>query len=252
MSPEAGYRHALVTGASSGIGRALTKALAARGVRVFAAARRKELLEGLRDELGSDQVVPLVLDVTEPEATREAIARADEGCGGLDLVVANAGIGPHTPAQRLRWKDVEDVVRVNVLGAAATLTAVLGPMVERRRGHLVGISSLAGYRGLPGFAAYSGSKAFLSTFLESLRLDLRRKGVKVTTVSPGFVRTEINLQRRAPMPMAVEVDDAAERIASAIYRGARSYAFPWPMALATGFARTLPDFLYDASVGRFA
>src|SRR5205823_3266044 len=107
-------------------------------------------------------------------------------------VIANAGVGDLTPAHLATWAMVERVLRVNVTGAAATVTAVLPRMVRRGRGHVVGISSVAAYKGLGACSSYSGSKAFFSTFLESLRVDLHGTGVRVTCIEPGFVKSEMS------------------------------------------------------------
>jgi short-subunit dehydrogenase len=246
------YHNALVTGASSGIGRALALWLARHGVRVHAAARRAPLLEALRDEArtAGATVEPFALDVTRTEEAIGRIQALDQACGGLDLVVANAGVGAFTSGRNLQWEQVERVLAVNVMGAAATISAVAARMAERRRGHLVAISSVAAFRGLPRLAAYAGSKAFLRVFMESLRVDLRGTGVRVSSIHPGFVRSEMTQGNHAPMPFLLETDDAAARIGRAIFRGARQQLFPWPTAAVTRAGMLLPNALYDRLVGR--
>lgn len=240
-------RTALVTGASSGIGAALARRLAASGVEVALVARREELLASLRDEIvaagGKARVYPA--DIGVPENSVATVCRADEELGGLDLVIANAGVGASRWGGALSWPDLAQTLAVNVAGAAATLVAVLPRMVERRRGHLVGVSSLAGYRGMPRSAAYSASKAFLSTFLESLRVDLRGTGVAVTDVRPGFIRTPMTATNRFPMPFLLDSDPAARTIVAAIERRAPVVAFPWTLAAITGSARLLPNVVWD-------
>ncbi|HSP78973.1 MAG TPA: SDR family NAD(P)-dependent oxidoreductase, partial [Myxococcaceae bacterium] len=144
------YRTALVTGASSGMGRGLALWFARKGVKVYAAARRHDNLVALADQARASgaTIEPVELDVADPEATLARIRELDEACGGLDLVIANAGVGRETNARRLEWERVKQLLDVNVTGAAATLCAVLPRMVERDRGHLVGVASLAGWRGL--------------------------------------------------------------------------------------------------------
>ena len=241
------FRTALVTGASSGIGAALARRLAASGTEVALLARREDLLASLRDELsragGKARSYPGA--AARPEAGVEAVRRADDELGGLDLVIANAGIGHSRWAGKLSWEDLAPTLSVNVAGAAATLVAVLPRMVERRRGHVVGVSSLAGYRGMPRSAAYSASKAFLSTFLESLRVDLRGTGVAVTDVRPGFVRTPMTATNRFPMPFLIDVEPAARTIVEALERRAPVVAFPRAMAAITGSARLLPNAVWD-------
>src|SRR5262249_56815547 len=118
-------------------------------------------------------------------------------------------------------------------------------MVASQKGHLVGISSIAGYRGLPTSAAYSASKAALSIFLESIRVDLRARGIKVTDIRPGFIDTPLTKKNRFPMPFLLPADEAARRIVRAIDRDKRVYTFPWPMALAIQVIRWMPAWLYD-------
>lgn len=240
-------RTAWISGASSGLGAAIARRLAARGVEVILSARRREPMEELaaaiRTAGGRARVEPL--DVSDPAATVAALRRIDDEVGGIDLVIANAGIGGSRWAGKLEWKDIEDTLSINVEGAAASLVALLPRMIERGRGHLVGISSLAGYRGMPASAAYGASKAFLMVFLESLRMDLRDTGVSVTDVRPGFVRTPLTDRNRFHMPFLMEVDDAAARIVDGISRRQEVVAFPWPLALAVRISRLIPARLWD-------
>lgn len=243
---------AFVTGASSGIGWSLALRLAMRGVEVGIAARRREHLDALAaaiDGAGGKARI-YTLDVTRPDQVVEVIQRADDELGGLDLVVANAGVGKDRWSGKLTWEDVEPVISVNVTGAAATLTAVLPRMVERQRGQLVGISSLAGLRGMPRSAAYSASKAFLSTFLEGLRVDLQGTGVSVTDVRPGFVRTPLTASNRFRMPFLLEVEEAVTAILDGIDRRAPVVSFPRPLAAAARAGRLLPVSLWDRVVTR--
>jgi short-subunit dehydrogenase len=244
------YRHALITGASSGIGRSLALRFARKGVKVFAAARRTESLESLAREAGDGQIEPVRMDVSDAKRTRAQIQELDERCGGLDLVVANAGVGIETYGKRLNWDDVEQTIAINVTGAAATLTAALPQMVERNRGHLVGIASLAAFRGLPRMGAYCASKAFLSTFMESLRVDLGRTAVKVSCIYPGYVKSEMTSKNKFKMPFLLETEEAVAKIGKAIERAAPTFVFPWPMALAMKSIATLPPSIFDVAAQR--
>ncbi|MCE9673382.1 SDR family NAD(P)-dependent oxidoreductase [Myxococcus stipitatus] len=249
---EMSYRTALVTGASSGLGRGLALWLARRGLRVFAAGRRVAHLQALAAEAqaAGATVEPVELDVARADATLERLRELDAECGGLDLVVANAGVGGVTSGRRMDWDKVRAIIDTNVTGATATLTAVLPQMVERRRGHVVGISSLAAHRGLAGHAAYSASKAFLATFLESLRVDLAGTGVRVTTVFPGFVKSEMTAQNTFPMPFLMETEAAVERMGTGILRGETELSFPWQLALPSRLAKVLPNPLFDVAARR--
>ncbi|MFZ5470962.1 MAG: SDR family NAD(P)-dependent oxidoreductase [Myxococcota bacterium] len=245
------YRSALVTGASSGLGRGLSAWFARRGVRVYAAARRAAQLEALKAEVRDGIIEPVVLDVTNAEATWARVRALDGSCGGLDLVIANAGVGSVTPATHLQWNEVKHTIDVNVTGAAATLVAALPGMLERGRGHLVGISSFAAFRGLPRMAAYSASKAFLAVFLESLRVDLRGTGVRVTSIHPGYVKTELTAGSKAKLPFLLEAEDAVERMGKAIVRLRPQYVFPWPLAVAARPLKVMPNVLYDPLIRKF-
>jgi short-subunit dehydrogenase len=161
------------------------------------------------------------------------------------VLIANAGVGPTTDAKNLRAAEVAEVININLLGAVNSVTAVMPAMIERGQGQLVAISSLAAYRGLPKSAAYCASKAALSSFFESLRLDLRGTGVDVTIIHPGFIKTDLTEGRHAQMPYLMELQDAMLKIVQAIEARKKSYAFPWQLAGIVRGAMLLPISLYD-------
>jgi short-subunit dehydrogenase len=132
------------------------------------------------------------------------------------------------------------ILRLNVDGAIYSVGAVLPEMVARKSGHLAVVSSVAGYRGLPMSAAYSASKAAVTTFFESLRVDLRRHGIAVTAIHPGFITTPLTAKNKFPMPFLVETDDAARRIADAIDARKRWLRFPWQISWAITLASLVP------------
>jgi short-subunit dehydrogenase len=249
---ETSYRTALITGASSGLGRGLALWFARRGVKVYAAARRTENLEALAQEARSAgaHIEPVALDIAQADTTLVRIRELDDACGGLDLIVANAAHGQETSGKRLKWEAVKQTLDVNVTGTAATLSAVLPRMVERKHGHVVGVSSLAAFRGLPRNAAYSASKAFLHIFMESLRVDLQGTGVKVSCLYPGFVKTAMTARNKYPMPFLLEPDAAVELMAQAIQRGEAEYAFPWQMVGVLGVVKRLPNGVFDGIARR--
>lgn len=246
------YRNAIITGASSGLGRELSLWFAKQGVRVFAAARRADKLKSLEEEgraIGGT-IEAVALDVNDARGTIKRLTELDEQSGGLDLVIANAGIGRDTNGKRLDWNAVEEIIQTNVTGASATLCAVLPKMVERQRGHLVGVSSLAAYRGLPNNGAYSASKAFVTVFLEGLRVDLKPIGIQVTSINPGFVKSELTAKNKYRMPFLLETADAAERIGQAIVRGDAEFGFPAPMVALTKLMKAMPNSLWDRAARR--
>jgi short-subunit dehydrogenase len=242
---------ALITGASSGIGAALAKLLAARGTQVVLCARRED---ALRERV--EAIVAVggrahleVLDVgSDPERTQARIRELDERFE-FDLVVANAGVNESRWGGELSWDDCRQIIAVNVSGTVATLTGAIPGMVERKRGHLVGISSIAGYRGMPSNAAYCASKAFSSTFIESLRIDLYSAGVAVTDVRPGYVDTAMN-EGVESLPFLVDVDAAAKIIARAIRRKRRVVSFPLPLSAIGHVLPLLPGAIFDRMARR--
>jgi short-subunit dehydrogenase len=247
------FENAYITGASSGIGRALALELARRGTRVVVAARRLERLEQLVEEIRArgGQAEAETLDVREPKLIFESISRWDAKVGGFDLVIANAGVGSVVAAEYLAWEDVSNLLAVNVTGAFATLVAGKDMMLPRGRGTLVGVSSLAGVRALPGSGAYSASKAALSTFLETLELDLRASGLGVVDIQPGFVESEMTDKNDFDMPFMVRVERASQICVDRIEAQASVVSFPWQLAMPLKLAgRFLPRSLWRALASR--
>jgi short-subunit dehydrogenase len=227
-------RTAVVTGASSGIGRALAKALAAQGARVGVTARRAGLLDELAGEIraAGGVVDTAPADVADRPALLAAVRALEARLGAEEMNV---------PA-------VEDILRVNFLGVVYAVEAVLPGMLARGRGHVVGVSSLAAFKGLPGAAAYCASKAAVNAYLEGLRIELRPKGVAVTAVCPGFVNTPI-VANNPNMPFLMEPDEAARRILRGLRRRPGVLAFPWPLAVLMRLARWVPDWFVLRKVG---
>jgi short-subunit dehydrogenase len=245
------YRTALITGASSGIGRGLALALAAEGTHVYVAARRKTQLDSLVDEItrAGGRAEAITLDVSDADHTHDVVAKLDAR-DPLDLVIANAGIGDPTPAKKAPWEKVKQVLDVNLMGAVATLYGAMPGMVARNHGHLVGVASLAGFRGLPKFNAYSSSKAALITFLESTRVDLHKTDVYVTTVCPGWVRTEMTAKMKSA-PFMIDLDEALRTILHALHKRDPMCAFPMGASLALRtIVSNLPDSMYEFLVTR--
>ena len=237
----------MITGASSGIGRSLAFHLAARGAKVGLVARRAETLDELVKEIQSKggNAVALPADVQDEKAIGTAADNLRTQFGPIDVLIANAGVGTTTDAAELQPSEVAPVINVNVIGAANSALAVIPQMLARGQGHLVVISSLAAYRGLPKSAAYCASKAAVSAFFESLRLDLEPKGIDVTIIHPGFIKTPLTLGRDAKMPFLMELDDAVEKIVAAIEKRKKSYAFPWQLASLVRLGMVMPNSMYD-------
>ena len=182
---------AIVTGATKGIGRAISQRLASRGARVGLVARGEDELESFAAEIGGS-AVPLVADVGDREAVTAAVDSFVQQAGGVDLLVANAGIARYEPFSEQDPEDADAMVRTNVLGTINTVRAGLNPMLDRGRGHIAVISSGAALRAFPWAAVYGATKAANKGFAEALRHELSGTGVSVTTVLPGEVKTSLH------------------------------------------------------------
>lgn len=243
----------LLTGASSGIGEGLALAMAKRGAIIGLIARRRELLEDLAERCraagGDARVFPL--DVTDEQAVAEAADAMRAEFGHIDILIANAGVGGVDPeTQAYTPRAVRKLIDINLMGAVNAVYAVVKPMVERRSGQIVAVSSLASFRGVPKSAAYSASKAGMNAFFESLRLDLLDTGVDVTIILPGFIRTPLTSARAAKMPFIMERDDSIAHFIKAIEKRKRFAAFPWQLTTIVRAGRFMPGWLYDRIAGR--
>jgi len=242
-----------LTGASSGIGEGLAVALARRGAVLGLVARRREMLEDLAvrcDDAGGTARV-YAADVTDAPAIAVAARQFRGEFGKIDILIANAGIGGNDDKTRsYDPESVKKVIDINLLGAVNSVHAVVPDMIERDSGQLVAISSLAGFRGLPKSAAYSASKAGMTTFFESVRLDVGDKGIAVTIIQPGFIRTPLTSSRANKMPFLMELDDAIPHFISAIEKRKRFAAFPWQLATIVRAGKFIPSWLYDRIAGK--
>jgi short-subunit dehydrogenase len=192
------FRSALVTGASSGIGEAFVRRLAADGVATVVVARREDRLQALAAELAGVEV--LVADLATDDGVADVGARLVDVAHPIDLLVNNAGFGTSGNVAGLEPERLADEIRVNAL-ALTTLTALaVRPMVARRRGWLLNVSSVAGFQAVPGFAVYSATKAYVTSFTEALHEELRGTGVQATVLCPGLTRTEFTDVSRNVIP----------------------------------------------------
>ncbi|HXG09050.1 MAG TPA: SDR family NAD(P)-dependent oxidoreductase [Gemmataceae bacterium] len=245
---------AVITGASSGIGWELARLLAAEGCKVGLIARRREPLEALVQQVGQagGMAALATADVGDRDQTLAAVREISARLGPVDLLIANAGFGITTQVDPLNSLDIAAMMRVNFLGVVYAIEAVLPEMLRRGRGHLAAVSSLAAYKGMPGKMGYCASKAAVNAFLEGLRIQLHSRGIAVTTICPGFVRTPLTADNPYPMPWLLEADDAARRILRALRSRRKVYNFPWQMTLVTRVARWLPDWLVARGVRRLS
>ncbi|MBM3997198.1 MAG: SDR family NAD(P)-dependent oxidoreductase [Planctomycetes bacterium] len=241
---------ALITGAGSGIGRALAKKLASEGHIIAAIDRRDDGLRSLADEIAGKPYAWAIADVTDPPALIVATRELEAKLGPIDLLIANAGIGAETSGLNYNIDVMNKVMTVNLLGVSNSIGAVLPGMIERRRGHLVAISSVASYRGLPRMLAYCASKAGVNAIMDGLRVELAPLGIDVTTVCPGWVRTPLTEKLEGTLEHILEVDDAAEEIVYAIKNKLAFYAFPRMMRWKLGFMMMWPRSWQDWYITR--
>jgi short-subunit dehydrogenase len=239
--PPIAGRNFWVVGASSGIGSALARELVGRGANVAISARRTEELE----KVSGGDMTTIVLDATDPEGVALAAHEATEALGGLDTVIWCAGHWKQFDAAAWDRDAFARHVEVNLLGLNNLLAAVVPKMVGQGAGHIVGVASVAGYRGFPGSEAYGATKAAQINLLEAMRGSLAQHGIRVTTVCPGFVRTEMTAENTFSMPFLVEPAQAAASIANGIERRRNEIVFPLPMALLMKAARVVPVGLWS-------
>ncbi|MDR2194976.1 MAG: SDR family oxidoreductase [Gallionellaceae bacterium] len=247
---QTGQQTVFITGASSGLGLALAEHYLDRGAVVGVAARRSDPLRHLAEQYpGRVQLYPL--DVRDAAALQSAAQHFILHVGAPDIVIANAGVSIGTLTRYAEDNDVfQQVVDINLIGVVKTFQPFLDVMREAKRGKLVGIASVAGFRGLRGSGAYSASKAALISYMESLRLELHGSGVNSITICPGYIRTPLTDINPYSMPFILEADEAAQRIARVIESGKAFAVVPWQMAMVGRVMKWLPNCLYDALFSR--
>jgi short-subunit dehydrogenase len=240
-----------VTGASSGIGEALARHYAGNGATLGLFARRRAELDRIAAALAPATVATYAGDVRDAAALAHAGADFISRFGVPDIVIGNAGISRGVlTGEAVDMPVFKDVFDTNVQGLVQTFKPFLAAMAEARRGVLVGVASVAGFRGLPGSGAYSASKAAAITYLESLRVEMQGSGVSVVTICPGFIATPMTARNPYPMPFLLAPDKAARLIARAIERRRRFYVLPWQMAWVGRALRIMPRPLYELAFAR--
>lgn len=237
----------VITGASSGIGKDLALVLAGWGARLALSARRKELLDELKDsiEAAGAEVLVYPVDVTDRAAMQAMATDVLAKWGSVDIVVGNAGVGGLNPGDKFDLDIHKRTYDINCMGLAYTLIPYIPSMIARRSGHLVGVSSLAAFRGRPNAASYSSAKSAQGVFLEALRMDLRKHGIKVSAIHPGFVETPMTAHDEFRMPFKIGVRESSMLIAKALKAGKPRYLYPWPMKWMVRFEGLLPCAVYD-------
>ncbi len=221
----------LITGASSGIGAFLARDLVRRGARVGLLARRKDRLEALVEEIEGvgGQAAWAVADVTDTYALAGALSALNAELGGTDVIVANAGYGRPDPPHKFKPGAAIVMYDTNLFGMLRVIDWVLPRFLEAGKGHIVGVASVASYAGMTNSAAYCGSKAAMRVHLQSLRVSLASHGIAVTTICPGFIKSELTEKNKFPMPFIWETERAARYVGDAIERRRGEVVFPWQM-----------------------
>jgi short-subunit dehydrogenase len=239
-----------ITGASSGIGAALARHYAHKGATLGLVARREDLLTRLAAELNVPCTVHAA-DVRDSTALARAAHDFIAAHGTPDVVIANAGVSRGTLTRHAEDTTVfRDILDVNVLGIVNTFQPFMEPLTRNGGGTLVGIASVAGFRGIPGTGAYAASKAAAITYLESLRVELRESGIRVITICPGYIATPMTERNPFPMPFIIDADTAATKIARVIRRSKPFAIIPWQMAIVGRLYRLLPRFVFDRIFSR--
>lgn len=218
---------------------------AGRGAQLGLVARRADFLQRLADELEPRPAV-YALDVRDADALRHAAKDFINRFGVPDIVIANAGVSRGTLTESADdLKIFQEVFDINVMGMVNTFHAFVEPMKLARQGTLVGIASVAGFRGIPGGGAYSASKAAAIRYCESLRVELRGTGIAVVTICPGYIKTPMTAVNKFKMPFLIDVDEAVIRFARAIDARTSFTVIPWTMGVAARVLRVVPNWLYD-------
>ncbi|WP_119419980.1 SDR family NAD(P)-dependent oxidoreductase [Desertibaculum subflavum] len=243
-------RVAWVTGASSGIGRAVALQLAREGWRVAASARGADALAGLAAEAPRGTVAAYPLDVTDGPALHAVVAEIERALGPIDRAVLNAGTHKPVTADRFSAAPFKALLQTNVIGTVHGLEALIPPMQGRGRGQIAVVASVAGWRGLPTAAAYGASKAALINMAEALRPELAALGIDLRLVNPGFVETPLTAKNRFPMPFLISAEAAADRICRGLDGSGFEISFPRRFTWVLKCLRILPYRLYFPIIRR--
>jgi len=247
-----------ITGASSGIGSSLAIALAKKGHRVALFSRHEKQLEEVKTEIEENGGRALVVpgDVTDPTSIERAFEKTEREWATPDIVVANAGIAHWIKTTEMELKKARQTVDVNLMGLINTVQLALPRIINNGGGHIVGISSAASYRGIPNLAVYSATKAGIVKYLEGVRVENKSKGIVVTTICPGFIKTPMvtdkYIPKGTPLPFIIDVEKSTRKIISAIEHKRSHYTYPLAMTILGKIGLIIPNIIYDKLIIPFA
>jgi len=241
---------AVITGASSGIGRELAARYSKTATKLYLIARRGDALNELASQLFDNKasIKTLAVDITDFQALRSVCQDICDECESVDLVIANAGISSEHKAELYNFWDFKKIIDTNLLGIAAIFDIFANKMIVQGGGKLVAVSSLASFVAFPTTAVYSASKRAVNSFLDSMRLLLAPKNIKVINIQPGFIKTPLTDKNGFKMPFLMEIEDATDKIVKAIERNKKEYAFPFLFSLAAKNISRLPVSVRDRVV----
>jgi len=235
----------IISGASSGIGKALAEEYSRKGATVGLIARRRDILEKLKKSLPVESHI-YSIDVNDVKACQAMAKHFIHNVGIPDIIIANAGISHGTLTEH--GDDLETfkkIVQTNLFGMVNLFQPFVGSLKSQNKGSLVGISSVAGIRGLPGASAYSCSKAAVSNYLEALRIEVAEFKISVTNIAPGYIYSEMTQANPYPMPFIMDTNNAAKKMIQAIHFKKQFVIIPWQMAIFGKIMQFLPNFIWD-------
>lgn len=236
-----------ITGASSRIGEYVAYEYAKQGATIGLAARRKELLEKVSakcEELGGKTII-CETDVTNQSATKMVIDDFISKSGGIDIVIANAGISGKIELDHGDSSEINRMLSTNILGVTNTVIPVLPTMIKQQSGSVVIVSSIAGFRGLPGRSGYSASKAAVRFMANSWRSSFVRDSISFTTICPGFINTDMTNKHKFKMPFLMNVDVFVKKMVNAIEKKKKTYIVPWQWRFVIPLIKIVPEWLLN-------
>ncbi len=247
----------LITGAAGAIGRQLALQFAQRGASLglidLADEPLRQLIAELRQTGASGKLAHVACDITDRPTMHDGVKQLETQLGPTDVIIANAGIALNNPIKGFSAEVFQRQITVNLIGMANTLEPIIPGLIDRRRGHIVALSSLASYRGLPHMAGYCASKAGVSAFMDSLRVELKQYRIRCTTICPSYIKSQMNAMLGVPTPGILTPEDAVRRMMPGIEKQKPHIAFPFVnhalLAMSQLFPTWLSDYLTLAKTG---